>query len=556
MRTLLATNGSVMFKVLPVAISLAIIAAIINIVYIPAEQEMWKPKIEDPWAMNMVGSAITFAIVYRTTMAWSRYWEASQNTSVMFSKWAESYCQIMNFMNTTEKDLQQLVADGDFDIQPKLMELCRMRHSLAHYFSLLAALASHRLTHGDISRMRRRAEQFGVRSWKSFLQSLCKHWDELVVASEDLRTDDLTNAFVMPIFRVYTLRHSRSMVRAKMKKKRTMSPSFRGATKLLRSVTTRKFATVVGQRKKASSLPDRRNSEVTDFTATSSAHIERMGSTSSNVTWNSDLPILGSMTLEERDVLEGSSMSRTSSIQGGISALDRPQMVQTWIAEEINDLVVICSMPAPIMSRSYQELSNGMNGYSQAQKIADIPFPFPFTQLMEILLYGYSVLIPMHTAVFTQGQVFTPLLAFCIAYSLWTLSELSRELEDPFADGPNQLPVLDSHERFIELLRTNYYAHKPSRTRARDEDGTQSIGVRISDVSSSTSINVHATRSRPGEGMEVVHEDTDMDGNKVDPDPELSLDDVLSSGRPPGGESEEDSDDNVASERAPAEEHI
>ena len=33
------------------------------------------------------------------------------------------------------------------------------------------------------------------------------------------------------------------------------------------------------------------------------------------------------------------------------------------------------SVPSPIFSRIYQELSNGMLGYSQAARIAMVPFP-------------------------------------------------------------------------------------------------------------------------------------------------------------------------------------
>mmetsp|Transcript_13524 Transcript_13524/g.23568 ORF Transcript_13524/g.23568 Transcript_13524/m.23568 type:complete len:208 (+) Transcript_13524:1-624(+) len=61
----------------------------------------------------------------------------------------------------------------------------------------------------------------------------------------------------------------------------------------------------------------------------------------------------------------------------------------------------------------------------------------------------------------------TTFLAFVLTVAFWSLSEISRELENPFRDGPNQLPIIDGHERFVELLRTGYHARKPEAPTAR-----------------------------------------------------------------------------------------
>ena len=39
--------------------------------------------------------------------------------------------------------------------------------------------------------------------------------------------------------------------------------------------------------------------------------------------------------------------------------------------------------PPPVLSRVYQELSNGMLGFNQSLKLADVPFPFIFAQILE-----------------------------------------------------------------------------------------------------------------------------------------------------------------------------
>ena len=40
----------------------------------------------------------------------------------------------------------------------------------------------------------------------------------------------------------------------------------------------------------------------------------------------------------------------------------------------------VLSIPAPILSRSFQELSNGMVAFHDAIKLSCIPFPFPYAQ--------------------------------------------------------------------------------------------------------------------------------------------------------------------------------
>jgi len=179
--------------------------------------------------------------------------------------------------------------------------------------------------------------------------------------------------------------------------------------------------------------------------------------TSSNVTWSSDLVILGALSYDEKtamdDIYDPGSMTTQP---------DRVHLLTQWINEDINELVPLVGIPPPIMSRCYQELSNGMLGFNQATKMADIPFPFPFLQLMELLLVCYSALLPIYAAQFTSGLFLSPCLATIVSLSFWSLSEISRELETPFADGPNQLPVIDMHERFVEVLRSIFLSRRPT----------------------------------------------------------------------------------------------
>ena len=66
-----------------------------------------------------------------------------------------------------------------------------------------------------------------------------------------------------------------------------------------------------------------------------------------------------------------------------------------WIVWDLADAMRHLDVAAPIQSRMYQELSNGMLGFSNCLKIADVPFPLPYAQLLGLLLIGFSCFIPV-----------------------------------------------------------------------------------------------------------------------------------------------------------------
>ena len=65
------------------------------------------------------------------------------------------------------------------------------------------------------------------------------------------------------------------------------------------------------------------------------------------------------------------------------------------------------NMPPPIVSRIYQELSNGSIGFHQAQKIARVPFPFPYAQLLAIMRLYFILTVPLAVVCFTNDRCAT-----------------------------------------------------------------------------------------------------------------------------------------------------
>lgn len=139
---------------------------------------------------------------------------------------------------------------------------------------------------------------------------------------------------------------------------------------------------------------------------------------------------------------------------------DRPSVVMYWIIHDLAGLSLDIDIAPPIQSRIYQELSNGMLGFSQAQKIADIPFPFPYAQLLSILVTAFALFIPAYITVFTDSAIAGPILAFLLFQGIWGINESAIELENPFGPDVNDVTLVDFHNRFVDFCEEVLRGHK------------------------------------------------------------------------------------------------
>mmetsp|Transcript_41279 Transcript_41279/g.90050 ORF Transcript_41279/g.90050 Transcript_41279/m.90050 type:complete len:476 (-) Transcript_41279:85-1512(-) len=108
--------------------------------------------------------------------------------------------------------------------------------------------------------------------------------------------------------------------------------------------------------------------------------------------------------------------------------------------------------PPPILSRCFQEISNASFGFNQAWKIARVPFPFPFAQILSLTLIGLVMITPFAIDQFTQSVVLTPIFSALVVMGYMGLNMIAVELENPFGGDANDLPLQDVHNAFIEVL--------------------------------------------------------------------------------------------------------
>ncbi len=118
----------------------------------------------------------------------------------------------------------------------------------------------------------------------------------------------------------------------------------------------------------------------------------------------------------------------------------------------------------PIVSRIYQFLSDGCIGYNAARKIAFIPFPFPHAQISLLSMVFLLVSIPLVTLEWSDQDHpwIGALLTFCIIEIIFGLHEVARELENPFVNVPNDLPLCALQAQFNESILQLYNGYHPN----------------------------------------------------------------------------------------------
>eukprot|EP00397_Hematodinium_sp_SG-2012_P042161 GEMP01046576.1.p1 GENE.GEMP01046576.1~~GEMP01046576.1.p1 ORF type:complete len:410 (+),score=48.02 GEMP01046576.1:119-1348(+) len=154
----------------------------------------------------------------------------------------------------------------------------------------------------------------------------------------------------------------------------------------------------------------------------------------------SGLDIIGPVPPLERASLDGSQ--------------DKVIVVAGWITTALVIFHTLnwLSTPAPILTRTFQELSSGLLGFNQAAKVTMVPFPFPFTQLITLNLVIFLILCPITMAYYTGHVIMAPMITLLITMGYWGLNDICNELENPYGEDANDLPLFMIHKDFVSQI--------------------------------------------------------------------------------------------------------
>lgn len=139
------------------------------------------------------------------------------------------------------------------------------------------------------------------------------------------------------------------------------------------------------------------------------------------------------------------------------STRDKVEIILQWIQRSIvlrmNDGVL--PVAPPVLSRAFQELSRGIVNLQNARKIADFPFPYPYAQVSILMLLLHWGLMPFWCSMLLSKTMAAGT-SFVVIFFLWCLNFIALQLEAPFGDEPNDLPmdqmILDWNNSLCTLL--------------------------------------------------------------------------------------------------------
>lgn len=114
-----------------------------------------------------------------------------------------------------------------------------------------------------------------------------------------------------------------------------------------------------------------------------------------------------------------------------------------------------------IVSRIIQSLSDGMIYYNHARKIMYIPFPFPHAQLSAFFIMVMVPTVPYLMDQYTNELWVGIVVSFLTTTCLAGMHEVARELENPFRNVPNELPLCTFQAMFNEALVTMFAGYHP-----------------------------------------------------------------------------------------------
>lgn len=127
------------------------------------------------------------------------------------------------------------------------------------------------------------------------------------------------------------------------------------------------------------------------------------------------------------------------------------QALQQLIVDNIRKGVI--DIAPPIVSRVFQELSNGIVAVTNVRKITDIPFPFPYAQLVVVMLLTSWIATPLVCGYLMQSPYWAAALTFIGQFGFWSINYIAAEIEMPFGDDKNDLPIAEMQREMNECLR-------------------------------------------------------------------------------------------------------
>jgi len=133
----------------------------------------------------------------------------------------------------------------------------------------------------------------------------------------------------------------------------------------------------------------------------------------------------------------------------------RVQLVYQWIQSLVVEHVGagVLSIPPPLLSSAFQQISHGMVSFHQADKINRIPFPVPYGQVCNGVLAIHWLLLLFVGPQWVTELPWLFIFTFIQVFILWSLNFIALDLQNPFGQDATDLDCRSTQRQMNKHLR-------------------------------------------------------------------------------------------------------
>lgn len=164
----------------------------------------------------------------------------------------------------------------------------------------------------------------------------------------------------------------------------------------------------------------------------------------------------GEMENDRLDVLDYASVDQNAlDYMRSLSPKERVELISQWVNRLVHDANAagVLQVPPPILARAYTELHQGKIAVTAGlQLLKDVPFPFPYAQMISTLLLIQWITTPLMASQVIVAKFWCVLACFVVILVHWSLFYIALQIDNPIGDDHNDLPVAGIMEKFNNSL--------------------------------------------------------------------------------------------------------
>mmetsp|Transcript_312 Transcript_312/g.864 ORF Transcript_312/g.864 Transcript_312/m.864 type:complete len:542 (-) Transcript_312:179-1804(-) len=126
------------------------------------------------------------------------------------------------------------------------------------------------------------------------------------------------------------------------------------------------------------------------------------------------------------------------------------QKVQALIVNAVKKGVL--TIPPPLLTRSFQEMSNAMLNFHEASKLAAVPFPGTYSAATHILTAVHIFMTPICVVFWSRTVTWCAIFSFVLIFIMCSLLTLAEGLDNPFDPATSELDLLGAQILFNNRL--------------------------------------------------------------------------------------------------------